>query len=84
MSAIRNGHWVADGGIAWPKSILWLDCWARTGQNSEKAKIAAKAAFEEIFKIDHLDFSKKVPHHYSRENQSSFDHDRILKDLENC
>lgn len=31
------------------QSICWLFCWAKTGQNSKKARSQAQRAFDEIF-----------------------------------
>ena len=79
--AIGNGAWEVSDGVVRPKSLLWLDCWARTGQSSQKAKIAAMEAFEAIFGLDHVDFSRRIPHAFSRQFRSSVDDDYIIVEL---
>ena len=79
--AIRNGAWETHGGVARPKSILWLDCWARTGMNSDKAKYAAIDAFEAIFGINHRDFSSLLEHEFSRKNRYCDDDSAVLAEL---
>jgi hypothetical protein len=63
-------HWVvaADGSVR-PQAVLWLFCWAKTGMNSEDARIAALQIFDEIFPISFAALDGVIEHEYARENR---------------
>jgi hypothetical protein len=48
------------------QSILWLFCWAKTGQNSETAAEQARQAFQTLFGRPYAWFEARIPHEYAR------------------
>jgi hypothetical protein len=55
------------GADASAASFLWLFCWAKTGMNSEAARLASVEAFEEIFGLRFKDVDHRVDHGWARQ-----------------
>ena len=71
-------HWKAvkdeeDNEIATVQSICWLFCWAKTGQNSNRARIQAKLAFDTIFDRPFDWLCKRLDHDLARKWRYSTD-----------
>lgn len=61
-------HWqVADDGSVRAQGVLWLYCWAKTGQNSEDVANQVKNIFNRIMSVSYKTMSGKVPHEWARE-----------------
>lgn len=51
--AVQRGRWrVLPGGVVAQPSLLWLFCWAKTGQGSPAARDVARAVFNAIIQPD--------------------------------
>lgn len=67
-----NKHWKVDqDGTVRAQSVLWLFCWAKTGQKSEKARQAAVRVFDKILSRDFADLDAVLEHKYAREDRYS-------------
>lgn len=54
--ALRNGrNWLVYDGNVRARSVLWLFCWAKNGQNSQLAETEARRVFNSI--LDHKCFN---------------------------
>jgi len=62
-------HWSVDAtnGEVRPQSALWLFCWAKTGMNSEDARIVAAEVFDQVMPLSFAQFDAVVNHEYARE-----------------
>ena len=67
-----NDHWrVEASGAVRAQSALWLYCWAKTGMNSEDARIVAAQVFDQVMPITFAQFDSAVDHEYAREHRYS-------------
>jgi hypothetical protein len=64
-------HWRLDAsGDATAESVLWLYCWAKTGQGSEKARVASVQVFDQIFSVGFIEFDRCInDHEWARQNR---------------
>jgi hypothetical protein len=62
-------HWSVDAttGEVRAQSALWLFCWAKTGMNSEDARIVAAGVFDQLMPLSFAQFDAVVDHEYARE-----------------
>jgi hypothetical protein len=61
-------HWKVDAsGEVLAQSVLWLFCWAKTGMNSEDARIVAADMFDQLMPLSFAQFDAVVDHEYARE-----------------
>jgi hypothetical protein len=62
-------HWSVDptNGEVRAQSALWLFCWAKTGMNSEGARIVAAEVFDQVMPMSFAQFDAVVEHGYARE-----------------
>ncbi len=63
QSSIDTYWRVAPDGMPTAQGVLWLFCWAKTGQNSERTAQHVRALFDDIFES----FDEKVDHDWARE-----------------
>jgi hypothetical protein len=71
QSAVGN-HWIVAGiDHVRAQSVLWLFCWAKTGQGSERARLAAVEASNEIFSVPFDRFDKYIAHDWARKYRYS-------------
>ena len=65
-------HWVilTDGRVK-PQSVMWLFCWAKTGQNSSTAAEEARSAFNEIMIRPFEWYDTRIPHEFARRSRYS-------------
>ena len=61
----RRWEVFSDGRVK-PQSVMWLFCWAKTGQNSATAAEAARNAFNEIVSRPFAWYDARVPHAFAR------------------
>lgn len=61
----RYWHVGANGQVR-AQSLLWLFCWAKTGQNSETVAEQARQAFEPLFGRPYAWFEARISHEYAR------------------
>lgn len=67
-----NDHWkVEANGEVRAQSALWLFCWAKTGMNSEDARIVAGQVFDQLMPMSFAQFDSVVDHEYAREYRYS-------------
>ena len=67
-----NKHWKVDqNGTVQAQSVLWLFCWAKTGQNSEKARQASVRVFDRILSRSFADLDDIFDHEDAREARYS-------------
>jgi hypothetical protein len=75
LQSIRHAHcqqavdrrWRVDAeGRVWPQSLLWLFCWAETGQGSLTAAADARSVFDEIFDQSFDEVSRTISLLYAR------------------
>jgi hypothetical protein len=67
-----SDHWrVEANGAVRAQSALWLYCWAKTGMNSEDARIGAAEVFDRVMPITFAQFDRAVEHEYAREHRYS-------------
>jgi len=60
-------HWRVNGERkVTAQSVLWLFCWAKTGQNSEAARLASVRAFDSILPVRFADLNHTIDHGYAR------------------
>jgi eukaryotic-like serine/threonine-protein kinase len=50
-------------------SVYWLYCWAKTGQNSDKAAQVSRKVFNAIFDVSYTDFDRAVDHESARKKR---------------
>lgn len=63
-----EGHWrVFEDGQPRAQSICWLFCWAKTGNNSERAAQEAKDVFSSLFDKPFEWFDRRVQHKWARQ-----------------
>lgn len=64
-----DDHWKVDAtnGEVRAQSALWLFCWAKTGMNSEDARIVAAQVFDQVMPLSFAQFDTVVDHEYARE-----------------
>jgi hypothetical protein len=62
-------HWSVNetNGEVRAQSALWLFCWAKTGMNSEDARIVAAQVFDQVMPLSFARFDTVVDHEYARE-----------------
>ena len=62
-------HWSVNAinGEVRAQSALWLFCWAKTGMNSEDARIVAAQVFDQVMPLSFARFDTVVDHEYARE-----------------
>lgn len=61
-------HWKVDANRrVRAQSVLWLFCWAKTGMNSEDARIVAAQVFDQVMSLSFAQFDAVVDHEYARE-----------------
>ncbi len=48
------------------QSVLWLFCWAKTGQGSEQARLASVRALDNILSKSFLELDAVLDHEYAR------------------
>jgi hypothetical protein len=58
-AALKAGHFAPGGSLDTP-SIFWLYCWANNGDNSDKARDAAREVWDTIFDIPYNAFNESV------------------------
>jgi hypothetical protein len=65
-------HWKVDqNGTVRAQSVLWLFCWAKTGQRSERARQASVRVFDKILSRSFADLDAILDHEYAREGRYS-------------
>jgi len=65
-------HWVAkEDGTIQAQSILWLFCWAKTGQTSDHARQAAARVFDAILPVAFAKLNAVLDHRYARKMRAS-------------
>ena len=63
-----------------PQSILWLFCWATTGQSSQRAAREAREVFDRIFDRPYEWLSRRITLEYARERRyADFDIEEELQ-----
>ena len=63
-------HWKVDqNGAIRAQSVLWLFCWAKTGMNSEHARVASVRVFDKIMPISFADLDSLLDHEYARKGR---------------
>jgi hypothetical protein len=67
QSSIDTYWRVAPDGMPTAQGVLWLFCWAKTGQNSERTAQHVRALFDGILDISFESFDEKVDHDWARE-----------------
>jgi putative restriction endonuclease len=60
-------HWVVDGDVVKPQSVLWLYCWAKTGMSSIDVASFVHKIFNEILDVSFETFDAKVPHEWAQD-----------------
>jgi hypothetical protein len=61
-------HWkVSPDGTVRAQSVYWLYCWAKTGMNSEDARLVAISVFDQILPVRFTAFDAVVDHSSARE-----------------
>jgi hypothetical protein len=65
-------HWkVGHDGKVHAQSVLWLFCWAKTGMNSEPARLASVRVLNNILPKSFADLDAVLDHAYARESRYS-------------
>ncbi len=68
FQSMIDTHWrFAPDGRPTAPSVLWLFCWAKTGQDSERTAQHVRALFDDILDISFESFDEKVDHDWARE-----------------
>jgi hypothetical protein len=64
-------RWRVDGNSnATAESVLWLYCWAKTGQGSDSARLVSTEVFDQIFPVSFAQFDKCLnDHEWARRNR---------------
>ena len=80
--AISTCWIVGQDGNVRPQSVLWLFCWATTGQSSQRAAREAREVFDRIFDRPYESLSRRITLEYARERRyAGFDIEEELQDL---
>jgi hypothetical protein len=65
-------HWLLnEDGTIKAQSVLWLFCWAKTGQSSDHARQVAARIFDNIMPISFEKLNMVLDHEYARKQRAS-------------
>ena len=65
-------HWMMnEDGTIKAQSVLWLFCWAKTGQSSDHARQVAAHVFDNILPISFAKLDAVLDHEYARKKRAS-------------
>lgn len=72
QAGIQNRWHVDPNGNAAAEAVLWLYCWAKTGQGSDSARLASIEVFDQIFSVSFAQFDQCLnDHDWARRNRYS-------------
>ncbi len=69
LQGITTRWKVSKDGTVPAQSVLWLFCWAKTGQGSDQARLTSVRALDNILSKSFLELDAVLDHEYARKSR---------------